>query len=147
MPPIKLMLVDNYEIVRSGLRLLLQMQPDLEVVAEANSGVEAITLAQTYYPDVALMDVKMPGMRELEATRQLKARCPSVAILALLVDEIIYEQDDYSVQMINAGAAGCIPQDATPVDLLRAIRTVYLGELFSYCNNGACQPHCEGYSP
>ncbi len=126
MTPIRLMLVDDHEIVRAGLRMLLQSQPDIEIVAEASSGAEAIELAQTHSLDVVLMDVTMPDMNGMEATRQLKARCPSVGVLALT----IHEEEDYFFQMLDAGASGYIPKRAAPDDLLRAIHTVYQGEVF-----------------
>jgi len=106
--------------------MLLQSQPDIEIVAEAGSGEEAIELVQTHQPDVVLMDVTMPGMNGIEATRQLKTCCPSVAVLALT----IHEEEDYFFRMLDAGASGYIPKRAAPDDLLRAIRIVHSGEVF-----------------
>jgi two-component system response regulator NreC len=126
MTSIKIMLVDDHEIVRAGLRMLLQAQQDIEIVAEAASGAEAMTLVQTHQPDVVLMDVSMPDMNGMEVTRQLKSCCPSVAILALT----IHEEEEYFFRMLNAGASGYIPKRAAPEDLLQAIRTVYRGEVF-----------------
>ncbi len=126
MPPIRLMLADDHEIVRAGLRMLLGAQPDIEIVAEAGSGREAIELAQTHQPDVVLMDIAMPDMNGMEATRQLKMCCPSAAVLALT----IHEEEEYFYQMLDAGASGYIPKRAAPDDLLQAIRTVYRGEVF-----------------
>ena len=126
MSSIKVMLVDDHEIVRAGLRMLLQAQSDMEIVAEASSGTEAMALVQTHPPDVVLMDVTMPDMSGIEATRRLKAINPSLAILALT----IHEEEEYFFQMLGAGASGYIPKRAAPEDLLRAIRTVYQGEVF-----------------
>lgn len=126
MPPIRLVLADDHEIVRAGLRMLLQAQPDMEILAEASSGAEAIQLAETHQPDVVLMDVAMPDLNGIEATRQLKQRCPAVAVLALT----IHEEEDYFFQMLHAGASGYIPKRAAPDDLLQAIRTVHQGEVF-----------------
>ena len=126
MPPIRLVLADDHEIVRVGLRMLLSTQPDIEIVAEASSGVEAIGLAQAHQPDVILMDVAMPDMDGMEATRAIKARCPSVAVLALT----IHEEEDYFFRMLDAGASGYIPKRAAPDDLLQAVRTVHSGEVF-----------------
>ncbi|MEJ2558202.1 MAG: response regulator transcription factor [Anaerolineae bacterium] len=126
MSTIRLILVDDHEIVRIGLRMLLQAQPDIEIVAEASSGEEAIELVQTYQPDVVLMDVTMPGMSGMEATRQLRASCPAAAILALT----IHEEEDYFFQMLEAGASGYIPKRVAADELIRAIRTVFLGEVF-----------------
>jgi DNA-binding NarL/FixJ family response regulator len=75
------------------------------------------------------MDVTALGMNEMEAIHQLKACCPSVAILVLVIDEVIHKEKDHFFQMFNAGASGCIPSQATSEDLLRAIRTVYRGEV------------------
>jgi DNA-binding NarL/FixJ family response regulator len=106
--------------------MLLQAQPDIEIVAEASSGEEAIELAQTHQPDVVLMDVTMPGMSGMEATRQLKASYPSAAILALT----IHEEEDYFFQMLQAGASGYVPKRVAADELIRAIHTVFLGEVF-----------------
>jgi two-component system response regulator NreC len=108
------------------MRMLLEAQPDMEIVAEACSGVEALELVQTHQPDVVLMDVTMPEMSGIETTRELKACCPDVAVLALT----IHEEEEYFFQMLNAGASGYIPKRAAPEDLLRAIHTVYNGEIF-----------------
>lgn len=126
MAPIKVMLVDDHEIVRSGLRMLLQAQPDMEIVAEASSGAEAIEWVQAHEVDVVLMDVTMPKMDGMEATRRLKACCPSVAVLALT----IHEEEEYFFQMLDAGASGYIPKRAASEDLLRAIHTVHQNEIF-----------------
>jgi two-component system response regulator NreC len=126
MPPIRLVLADDHEIVRAGLRMLLEAQPDMNIVAEASSGKQAIELALAHAPDVILMDVAMPDMNGMETTRQLKACCPAVAILALT----IHEEEDYFFQMLDAGASGYVPKRAAPEDLLKAIRTVSRGEVF-----------------
>lgn len=127
---IKIMLVDDHEIVRAGLRMLLQTQSDIEIVAEASSGSEAVALAQTHQPDVVLMDVTMPDMNGIEATRQLKQSCPTVTVLALT----IHEEEEYFFKMLNAGASGYIPKRAAPEDLLRAIQTVAKGEVFLHAS-------------
>ncbi len=126
MSTIKLMLVDDHDIVRAGLRMLLQAQPDIEIVAEAGSGAEAIRLAKAHQPDVILMDVNMPDMSGVETTRQLRACCPEIVILALT----IHEEEEYLFQMLDAGASGYIPKRAAPEDLLQAIHTVNRGEVF-----------------
>ncbi len=130
---IKIMLVDDHEIVRAGLRMLLQAQPDMEIVAEAGSGAEAIALAQTCQPNVVLMDVTMPDMSGIEATAQLKASCPAVAVLALT----IHEEEEYFFKMLSAGASGYIPKRAAPADLLQAIHTVHQGEVFLHTSMAA----------
>ena len=123
---IRLLLVDDHALVRAGLQMLLQAQPDMEIVAEASSGAEAIELAQMNQPDIVLMDVTMPGMNGIEATRRLKACCPEIAVLALT----IHEEQEYFFEMLNAGASGYIPKRAAPEELLQAIHTVWQGEVF-----------------
>lgn len=120
------MLVDDHDIVRAGMRMLLDAQDDMEIIAETCSGAEAIELLKTHQPDVVLMDVTMPEMSGIETTRHLKATCPKVAVLALT----IHEEEEYFFQMLDAGASGYIPKRAAPEDLLQAIRTVYNGEIF-----------------
>jgi two-component system response regulator NreC len=126
MATIKIMLVDDHKIVRAGLRMLLQSQPDMEIIAEASSGAEALELVKDCQPDVILMDVTMEEMNGIEATRKLKSCCPNVSILALT----IHEEEEYFFQMLSAGASGYIPKRAAPEDLLQAIQTVYRGEVF-----------------
>ena len=94
-------------------------------MAEASSGAEALALVETHQVNVAL-DVAMPDMNGIEATRQLKACCSAIAVLALT----IHEEEDYLFQMLDAGASGYIPKRAAPEDLLRAIRAVHQGEVF-----------------
>jgi DNA-binding NarL/FixJ family response regulator len=99
-------------------------------VAEASSGVEAVALALTHQLDVILMDITMPVMSGMEATRELKASCPDAAVLALT----IHEEEDYFFQMLNAGASGYIPKRAAPEDLLQAIYTVHRGEVYLHAS-------------
>ncbi len=125
-PLIRLILVEDHQIVLAGLRMLLQSQPDIEVVAEANSGSEAIALSRQHAPDVVLMDIGLPGMNGIEATRRLKQAQPQIAVLALT----IHEEEAYLFQMLKAGASGYIPKRAASEDLLNAIRAVYQGETY-----------------
>ena len=125
---IKLMLVDNNEVFKNGWRTLLQAQPEIEVVAETNSRAEAINILQTHHPDVVLMDITTVGMNEMEAIRQLKACCPTVDILPLVIHETVDHEKDLFFQMFKAGASGCIFSQAAAEDLLQAIRVVYCGE-------------------
>lgn len=128
MEPIKLMLVDDHEIVRTGLRMMLEAEPDLEIVAEAESGEEALDLISDCAPDIVIMDVSLPGMGGVEATRALRDRYPDVRVLALT----IHEDERYFFQMLNAGAAGYLPKRAAPNDLVNAIRTVHQGHVYLY---------------
>lgn len=125
---IRLLLVDDHQIVRAGLRMLLQTEPDMEIVGEAGSGDEALQAAQTLHPDVIVMDIAMSGMGGIEATRQIKSLCPSAAILALTM----YEDEQYFFAMLHAGASGYVPKRAAPDELAQAIRAVSRGEVFLY---------------
>ncbi|MBE2223130.1 MAG: response regulator transcription factor [Anaerolineae bacterium] len=125
---IKLMLADDHAVVRSGLRMLLDAQPDMEIVGEAETGMEAITKTKELRPDVVLMDVEMPGMNGIEATEKIKESVPETAVLALTM----YEDDQYFFEMLKAGASGYVPKRAAPDELVNAIRTVSKGEVFLY---------------
>lgn len=125
---IKLMLADDHAVVRSGLRMLLDAQPDMEIIAEAESGAEAVAKVQELRPDIVLMDVEMPGMNGIEATRLIKEDGGETAVLALTM----YEDDQYFFEMLKAGASGYVPKRAAPDDLVNAIRTVSKGGVFLY---------------
>jgi len=122
------MLADDHAVVRSGLRMLLDAQPDMEIVAEAESGAEAVAKVKEFGPDIVLMDVEMPGMNGIEATREIKESVPETAVLALTM----YEDDQYFFEMLKAGASGYVPKRAAPDELVNAIRTVSKGEVFLY---------------
>jgi len=124
--PIRLLLVDDHEIVRAGLRSLLQHYQEVEVVGEAGGGKEAVDLAIQLRPDVVLMDISMPDMDGAEATRRIKAAVPEVNVLALT----IHEDEAYFFEMLNAGASGYVPKRVSPDDLLTAIRVAAAGEVF-----------------
>lgn len=128
MRKIKLLLADDHAVVRSGLRMLLEAQTDMEIVGEAENGREAVDLAQELHPDIILMDILMPELNGIEATRLVKEAVPDTAVLALTM----YEDDQYFFEMLKAGASGYIPKRAAPDDLVTAIRTVYQGEVFLY---------------
>lgn len=126
MNPIRLMLVDDHEVVRTGLRAFLESQEGLHVVAEAGNGAEAIEQALLNTPDVVVMDITMPDMDGLEATRQLKRLCPQMHILALTV----HEDKQYLIEMLAAGASGYLTKQSAAEDLLAAIRTVANGNVY-----------------
>jgi DNA-binding NarL/FixJ family response regulator len=126
--PVKLLLVDDHPIVRSGLRMLFLAEPGMKIVGEAGSGAEAIEAVQRLQPDVVIMDVSMPGMNGIEATRRIKAAHPQTAVLALTM----YEDEQYFFEMLNAGASGYIPKRAAPDDLVSAIKVVAEGNVFLY---------------
>lgn len=128
MTPVKLLLVDDHEIVRAGLRMLFSAEPDVQIVGEAASGREAVERVRQLAPDVVLMDVAMPDMNGIEATRRIKEASPEVAVLALTM----YEDEEYFFEMLGAGASGYVPKRAAPDDLLSAIRVVSQGDVFIY---------------
>jgi DNA-binding NarL/FixJ family response regulator len=120
---IRIALVDDQRLVRSGFRMLLESQDDLEVVAEAGSGEEAIVALESTPADVVLMDVRMPGMDGLAATAALAASTEARIIILTTFD-----LDEYVVAAIKAGASGFLLKDAPPDDLLAAIRRVHAGD-------------------
>ena len=128
MPKIKLVLADDHAVVRSGLRMLLQAQPDIEIVGEAETGQQALAQVRSLQPDIILMDIQMPGMNGIEATRQIKEAHADTAVLALTM----HEDDQYFFEMLQAGASGYLPKRAAPDELVHAIRTVSRGEVFLY---------------
>jgi two-component system response regulator NreC len=128
MDKMKLLLVDDHAVVRSGLRMLLETQPDVIIVGEAASGAEAVALARQLSPDVIVMDITLPDVSGIEATRRIHATSPRVAIVALT----IHEDEQYFFEMMAAGASGYVPKRAAPEDLLTAIRAAHRGEVFLY---------------
>ena len=126
MKRIRLMLVDDHEVVRVGLKAFLQTQEVFDVVAEASNGEEAINRAMTMHPDVILMDISMPGVDGLQATRRLRILCPKSLILALTV----HDDKQYLMQMLAAGASGYITKQAAGDDLIAAIHTIYAGNVY-----------------
>ncbi len=124
----RVLLVDDHAVVRSGLRLLLGAEKDVEVVGEASTAREAIRLAETVQPDVILMDIGLPDLSGIEATREIKKRLPNVAIVALT----IHEDQEYFFKMLDAGASAYVPKRAAPEELLTAIRAAAAGEVYLY---------------
>jgi two-component system response regulator NreC len=126
MNPIRLMLVDDHEVVRTGLKAYLETQDGIQVAAVAGSGAEAVEMALQEQPDVVVMDITMPSMDGLEATRQLKALLPDVQILALTV----HEDKQYLFEMMTAGASGYLTKQSAAAELVEAIRTVAKGNVY-----------------
>jgi DNA-binding NarL/FixJ family response regulator len=118
---IRILLVDDHAMVRQDTRELLERQDDLEVIGEAGDGAEAIDLAGQLMPDVILMDVRMPGMSGIEATRRIKVQQPEIAILALSA----YDDAQYLAAAREAGAAGYLLKNARGSELVAAIRAVH----------------------
>ena len=120
---LRILLADDHETVREGLRLILNAQPDMQVVATAGDGREAVTQAERITPDVVIMDISMPGLNGLAATSQLMARCPSARVLTLTR----HADNSYVQQLMRAGAAGYVLKQSRPAELLHAIRAVATG--------------------
>jgi two-component system response regulator NreC len=128
MSKIKLIIADDHAMVRTGLRMLLEAQDDMQIVGEAENGTDAVRQVMNDQPDVVLMDVQMPDLNGIEATREIKKILPETAVLALT----IYEDDQYFFEMLKAGASGYIPKRAAPDELVTAIRTVHRGDVFLF---------------
>ena len=128
MTDIRVVLADDHQIVREGLRLILDRHENIQVVAEAHNGRTAVDLTRQTHPDVVVMDIAMADLNGIEATRQIRARCPETAVLALTV----HEDSQYFFQMLGAGASGYVPKRAAADDLVAAIRVVHRGEVFLY---------------
>ena len=125
---IRVLIADDHTIFRSGLNLLLSSEVDLEVVGEAKDGTAAVEMAASLHPNVVLMDVGMPGLNGLDATRQIRARLPEVNVLVLTM----HRSDEYFFQMLEAGAAGYILMGAETNELISAVRAVARGDVFLY---------------
>ncbi len=122
----RVLIVDDDALVRQGLRGILDAAADIEVVAEASSGAEAIELARRHRPDVVMMDVRMPGIPGDEATVLLRETVPSSAVIAITS----FDSEDYVFRMLEAGALGFLLKDAEPADFVKAVRSVISGEGF-----------------
>lgn len=121
---IRVLLVDDQELIRYGLRLVLDAQPDIDVVGEASDGAEALRIARQLLPDVVLMDVRMPGMDGIDATKQLSVALPDVRVLVLTT----YDRDEFAFGALQAGAAGFLLKNTRPDELVAAVRTVRTGD-------------------
>lgn len=128
MSKIRVLLVDDHAILRAGLRALLETYPDIEVVGEANDGSEAIEQVRKLRPDVVLMDVAMPGMNGLIATRYIREENPATKVLILTQ----YGNKEYVLPLLEAGASGYVLKQAADTDLIKGIRSVHCGDSFLY---------------
>lgn len=128
MDKIKILLVDDHAILRDGIRALLNLHDDMEVVGEASEGKEAIKKTQDLAPDVVIMDIAMLGMDGLEATRRIGKKSPQTKVLVLTQ----HDNREYILSAIRAGAAGYVPKRALGSDLVAAIRAVYTGNSVLY---------------
>ncbi len=128
MDKIRILVADDHTIVREGVRLLLEAQPDIEVVGEAPDGEVALTQVRALKPDLALLDIAMPNMNGLEVTRAIRKEFPNIHVIILTM----YESDEYFFQVLDAGAAGYVLKKAASADLVAAIRAVHAGGVFLY---------------
>ena len=123
---IRVVLADDQALIRAGFRMLLDATEDIEVVGEAADGAEAVQLAASARADVVLMDIRMPGVDGLEATRRIAAADDLAGVRVLILTT--YEADDYVYRALRAGAAGFLVKDTEPADLVQAVRVVAAGE-------------------
>ncbi len=126
MEKIRILLVDDHTVVRQGLRVLLEAEPDITIVAEADTGRQAVQLARKHLPDVVVMDIAMPTLNGLEATRQIIKEVPTARVLALSS----YSDDEYVQQLTEAGAAGYLLKQTAAADLIKAVREARKGNAF-----------------
>ncbi len=126
MSKIRILLVDDHTVIRVGLKLLLERQTDFEVVGEAEDGRKAIQLAGELQPDAIVMDVAMPNLNGIEATRQITAALPKIAVVVLSM----HSDESYVMRALKAGARGYLLKDSAEADLIQAIRMVVTGKSF-----------------
>ena len=124
MSGIRVLLAEDHVITRQGMRRLLEDEGDFAVIGEAGDGEEAVQMATEMQPDVIIMDIAMPKLNGIEATRQIKLLRPTIAVLALSA----YDDDEYVFGLLEAGAAGYLLKTASGDELIRAIRAIYRGE-------------------
>lgn len=124
--PIKVLIVDDHALVRKGIMSLLEDAKDIEVIAEASSGEEALRMANQHHPNVLLMDIQMPGIGGLEAARKILHSNPDIKVLALTV----HESEIYPSRFLESGASGYITKNSTTTELEQAIRTVHAGQRY-----------------
>jgi len=123
---IRILVADNHGILRQGIQSLVEKHSDMEVVGQADNGLEAVELTQELQPDVILMDVTMPVLNGIEATRQIKSEFPEVKVLALSV----HTKREFVLDMVKAGASGYMLKECVLEDLIRAINTVVAGQSY-----------------
>lgn len=128
MSKIRVVIADDHAIVREGISSLLEMQPDIEVAGEARNGQEVLDKARELKPDIILMDITMPGMSGLEATRLIREQNPDTKVLVLTM----HEGDEYFFKLLDAGASGYLVKGCSSEELVTAMRAVHRGDVFLY---------------
>jgi two-component system, NarL family, response regulator NreC len=124
--PLRILLADDHTVVRNGLRLILQQQPDFQVVGEASDGREAVRLAESEQPDVVVMDIGMPNLNGIEATRRIVNSSPKIAVAILSM----HTDEGYVVRSMKAGVRAYLLKDSAEADLIAAIRAISMGKSF-----------------
>lgn len=124
MKKIKVLVADDHPVYREGLSLFITNEADMEVVGQAGDGIEAVELAKKLVPDVAVLDVSMPGLNGIAAARQIKDACPDTSVLMVSG----FGLEAYIIESLNAGAAGYLTKGTAPAELVSAIRSVHAGE-------------------
>ncbi len=125
---IRVLIADDHAIVREGLRAILEALPDIEIVGEAAGGQDAVNKTAQLKPDIVLMDLTMPGMGGIEATRQIKLHSPDVQIMAFTM----HESDEHFFQVLNAGASGYFVKGGSSAELISGLRTISQGAVYLY---------------
>jgi DNA-binding NarL/FixJ family response regulator len=125
-PPIRVLVADDHTVVREGIRYVLEREPGFEIVAEAGSGSDVVALAEQCRPDVAVLDISMPGESGIQVAARLRQRLPETRILILSM----YDNAEYVLESVRAGAHGYILKDTAATELRRAVRAVQEGEVF-----------------
>jgi two-component system, NarL family, response regulator NreC len=126
LPRIRILLADDHTVMRRGLRLLLEQQTDFHVVAEADDGRQAVELAAAQHPNVAVLDIGMPNLNGIEATRQMRAADPSISVVVLSM----HADESYVLRALKAGAKGYLLKNSAEADLIQAVRAVAEGKSF-----------------
>ena len=126
METIKALLADDHAVIRSGIRSLLESEGDIQVIAEANDGQEALQQVQTHHPDLSILDIRMPVMNGLEATQRIRQAVPDSKILILSM----HDDEEYILQSVDSGASGYLLKGSSKEEFLRAVRAVHAGEKY-----------------
>src|SRR5262249_31909400 len=124
--PIRVLVADDHSVVRTGIRHILEGEPGFEIVAEASNSAEAVALAAEHRPDVALLDISMPGGSGLQVAVALRERCPATRVLMLSM----YDQAEYVLESVRAGAHGYLLKDTAAAELRQAVRAVWSGQSY-----------------
>lgn len=124
----RVLLADDHAIMRAGIRMLLSNEPDIDIVGEAENGLQAVEMARALKPDVVVMDISMPQLDGFEATRRVVRDCPQTRVLVLTM----HESEEHFFEILSTGAAGYVPKKAAPTDLINALRAVHAGGVFIY---------------